>query len=187
MTEIDDKISTGDRHIYMMMVEMKKRICSGHIAPGLNGQCVLPPCMLPPMLGAVSAAAVAVATASVVGPPISTPLPSVTTLPSMNITAFDTQSILGLEIGKKRKRRTSFTPQALEVLNRFFERNTHPTGTTRSIFRSAFAFRLSYFKKTNLNFQFTKEIGDFLKSQGKNLNELNKRADMLCEHKAWPK
>lgn len=29
---------------------------------------------------------------------------------------------------KKRKRRTSFTPHALELLNGHFERNTHPSG-----------------------------------------------------------
>ena len=37
---------------------------------------------------------------------------------------------IGSEPSKKRKRRTSFTPQALEVLNNFFERNTHPSGKT---------------------------------------------------------
>ncbi|KAK3102951.1 hypothetical protein FSP39_015232 [Pinctada imbricata] len=40
-----------------------------------------------------------------------------------NLTEF-----IGSEPSKKRKRRTSFTPQALEVLNGFFERNTHPSG-----------------------------------------------------------
>ncbi|ROT85224.1 putative POU domain protein C, partial [Penaeus vannamei] len=35
---------------------------------------------------------------------------------------------MGTEPSKKRKRRTSFTPQALEVLNGHFERNTHPSG-----------------------------------------------------------
>lgn len=35
---------------------------------------------------------------------------------------------MGSEPTKKRKRRTSFTPQALEVLNSHFERNTHPSG-----------------------------------------------------------
>ncbi|XP_071516385.1 POU domain, class 6, transcription factor 1-like isoform X3 [Panulirus ornatus] len=35
---------------------------------------------------------------------------------------------MGTEPTKKRKRRTSFTPQALEVLNSHFERNTHPSG-----------------------------------------------------------
>lgn len=35
---------------------------------------------------------------------------------------------IGLEPSKKRKRRTSFTPQALEVLNEYFDRNTHPSG-----------------------------------------------------------
>ena len=35
---------------------------------------------------------------------------------------------IGSEPSKKRKRRTSFTPQALEVLNQYFERNTHPSG-----------------------------------------------------------
>lgn len=33
-----------------------------------------------------------------------------------------------MEPSKKRKRRTSFTPQALELLNAHFERNTHPSG-----------------------------------------------------------
>lgn len=33
---------------------------------------------------------------------------------------------------KKRKRRTSFTPQALEKLNDAFELNTHPSGTDMS-------------------------------------------------------
>ena len=36
--------------------------------------------------------------------------------------------LLGSETSKKRKRRTSFTPQALEVLNDAFEKNTHPSG-----------------------------------------------------------
>ncbi|XP_030766920.1 POU domain, class 6, transcription factor 2 isoform X2 [Sitophilus oryzae] len=36
---------------------------------------------------------------------------------------------IGIEPSKKRKRRTSFTPQALELLNAHFERNTHPSGT----------------------------------------------------------
>ncbi|KAK2575985.1 hypothetical protein KPH14_007346 [Odynerus spinipes] len=36
---------------------------------------------------------------------------------------------IGGEPTKKRKRRTSFTPQALELLNAHFERNTHPNGT----------------------------------------------------------
>ncbi|CAG7829774.1 unnamed protein product [Allacma fusca] len=35
---------------------------------------------------------------------------------------------VGMEPSKKRKRRTSFTPQALEILNTHFERNTHPSG-----------------------------------------------------------
>ncbi len=34
---------------------------------------------------------------------------------------------------KKRKRRTSFTPQALEKLNDAFELNTHPSGMDMSI------------------------------------------------------
>ncbi|XP_072349797.1 POU domain, class 6, transcription factor 1 [Scyliorhinus torazame] len=40
-----------------------------------------------------------------------------------NLTEF-----VGSEPSKKRKRRTSFTPQALEMLNAHFEKNTHPTG-----------------------------------------------------------
>lgn len=39
---------------------------------------------------------------------------------------------MGVETSKKRKRRTSFTPHALEILNSSFERNTHPSGKTRS-------------------------------------------------------
>uniref|UniRef100_A0A3Q2XK68 POU domain protein n=1 Tax=Hippocampus comes TaxID=109280 RepID=A0A3Q2XK68_HIPCM len=35
---------------------------------------------------------------------------------------------IGSEPSKKRKRRTSFTPQALEILNSHFEKNTHPSG-----------------------------------------------------------
>ena len=34
---------------------------------------------------------------------------------------------------RKRKRRTSFTPQALEKLNDAFESNTHPSGMDMSI------------------------------------------------------
>ncbi|XP_068094401.1 POU domain, class 6, transcription factor 2 [Hyperolius riggenbachi] len=40
-----------------------------------------------------------------------------------NLTEF-----IGSEPSKKRKRRTSFTPQALEILNTHFEKNTHPSG-----------------------------------------------------------
>ncbi|XP_067832842.1 POU domain, class 6, transcription factor 1 isoform X1 [Heptranchias perlo] len=40
-----------------------------------------------------------------------------------NLTEF-----VGSEPSKKRKRRTSFTPQALEILTVHFEKNTHPTG-----------------------------------------------------------
>ena len=39
---------------------------------------------------------------------------------------------IGSEPSKKRKRRTSFTPAALEVLNNFFEINTHPSGNLSS-------------------------------------------------------
>ncbi|XP_043213414.1 POU domain, class 6, transcription factor 1-like [Amphibalanus amphitrite] len=37
-------------------------------------------------------------------------------------------NLTGIPPLKKRKRRTSFTPQALEALNAHFARNTHPTG-----------------------------------------------------------
>ncbi|ESN94530.1 hypothetical protein HELRODRAFT_189421 [Helobdella robusta] len=40
--------------------------------------------------------------------------------------------LIGNEPSKKRKRRTSFTPQALEVLNEYFERNSHPSGNEMS-------------------------------------------------------
>ncbi|KAI1285089.1 POU domain, class 6, transcription factor 1 [Halotydeus destructor] len=36
--------------------------------------------------------------------------------------------MMSSDSSKKRKRRTSFTPQTLDVLNVFFEKNTHPTG-----------------------------------------------------------
>lgn len=39
---------------------------------------------------------------------------------------------IGVEPSKKRKRRTSFTPQALEVLNNHFDQNTHPNGNISS-------------------------------------------------------
>lgn len=41
---------------------------------------------------------------------------------------------IGIEPSKKRKRRTSFTPQALELLNAHFERNTHPSGNLSKFF-----------------------------------------------------
>ncbi|XP_076360950.1 uncharacterized protein LOC143252538 isoform X2 [Tachypleus tridentatus] len=43
---------------------------------------------------------------------------------STNLTEF-----IGSEPSKKRKRRTSFSPAAIEVLNKFFENNTHPSGS----------------------------------------------------------
>lgn len=51
-----------------------------------------------------------------------------------NLTEF-----IGSEPSKKRKRRTSFTPQALEVLNEYFERNTHPSdGIAEKVIGCAF-------------------------------------------------
>ncbi|XP_076639922.1 POU-domain protein pdm3 isoform X3 [Colletes latitarsis] len=47
---------------------------------------------------------------------------------------------IGVEPSKKRKRRTSFTPQALEMLNNHFDRNTHPNGNEIT----ALAHRLGY-------------------------------------------
>ena len=41
--------------------------------------------------------------------------------------------LLGSESSKKRKRRTSFTPQALEVLSDAFDKNTHPSCTDMTI------------------------------------------------------
>ena len=41
--------------------------------------------------------------------------------------------LLGNESSKKRKRRTSFTPQALELLSDAFEKNSHPTGTDMTV------------------------------------------------------
>ena len=48
---------------------------------------------------------------------------------------------IGGEPSKKRKRRTSFTPQALEVLNEHFERNTHPSGEWGGVRRRAVGLR----------------------------------------------
>ena len=45
---------------------------------------------------------------------------------------------IGLEPSKKRKRRTSFTPQALELLNEHFERSTHPSGSYQLSFARTF-------------------------------------------------
>lgn len=36
---------------------------------------------------------------------------------------------IGSDNNKKRKRRTSFTPAALETLNAYFEKHTHPSGS----------------------------------------------------------
>ncbi|XP_035285220.1 POU domain, class 6, transcription factor 2-like [Anguilla anguilla] len=44
------------------------------------------------------------------------------------------------EPSKKRKRRTSFTPQALEVLNGHFERNTHPSGQEMTAIAEALGY-----------------------------------------------
>lgn len=41
----------------------------------------------------------------------------------------DPASFTGNPNSKKRKRRTSFSPSALEVLNIFFEKNTHPSSS----------------------------------------------------------
>lgn len=47
---------------------------------------------------------------------------------------------MGSESNKKRKRRTSFTPQALDLLNEFFKKNTHPS----SLEMTELAERLNY-------------------------------------------
>lgn len=52
---------------------------------------------------------------------------------------------IGVETNKKRKRRTSFTPQALELLNAHFDRNTHPNGK--------FSCHLSFLHDTILKFE----------------------------------
>jgi class 6 POU domain transcription factor len=46
--------------------------------------------------------------------------------------------LLGTENSKKRKRRTSFTPQALEILNEYFDKNSHPSGTFNSKYSANF-------------------------------------------------
>ncbi|XP_035689310.1 POU domain, class 6, transcription factor 2-like isoform X4 [Branchiostoma floridae] len=54
--------------------------------------------------------------------------------------AANLSEFIGQEPSKKRKRRTSFTPQALEVLNAHFEKNTHPSGAEMT----ALAEKLNY-------------------------------------------
>lgn len=54
---------------------------------------------------------------------------------------------IGVEPSKKRKRRTSFTPQALELLNAHFERNTHPSGMCLCLISS---FWLCWSSKMNV-------------------------------------
>lgn len=48
--------------------------------------------------------------------------------------------LLGSDNSKKRKRRTSFTPQALEILNEAFDKNTHPSGADMTLLSN----RLNY-------------------------------------------
>jgi class 6 POU domain transcription factor len=48
-----------------------------------------------------------------------------------------------MEPSKKRKRRTSFTPQALEILNQHFATNTHPSGRFTIDFSKEKVFRVS--------------------------------------------
>ncbi|OAD59761.1 POU domain, class 6, transcription factor 2 [Eufriesea mexicana] len=48
--------------------------------------------------------------------------------PSRQNNGLQLTDLIGVETSKKRKRRTSFTPQALEMLNAHFNRNTHPNG-----------------------------------------------------------
>lgn len=62
---------------------------------------------------------------------------------------------IGVEPSKKRKRRTSFTPQALELLNAHFERNTHPSGTMINI-KTFFQICWQKFRKFSRNGFLTK-------------------------------
>lgn len=74
---------------------------------------------------------------------------------------------IGSEPSKKRKRRTSFTPQALELLNQYFERNTHPTGILCSevvVFfcgqcskRLCFVFSFCYNIQSSCSFVFSQD------------------------------
>jgi class 6 POU domain transcription factor len=52
--------------------------------------------------------------------------------------------LLGSESTKKRKRRTSFTPQALEILNEYFEKNTHPSDGNQGADMTMLANKLNY-------------------------------------------
>jgi len=52
--------------------------------------------------------------------------------------------LLGTENTKKRKRRTSFTPQALEILNEYFEKNTHPSDGNQGADMTMLANKLNY-------------------------------------------
>jgi class 6 POU domain transcription factor len=76
---------------------------------------------------------------------------------------------IGSESSKKRKRRTSFTPQALEILNEHFERNTHPSGAdmtklaetlsyNREVIRIWFCNKRQALKNTVRRLSMTKDI-----------------------------
>ena len=58
---------------------------------------------------------------------------------------------IGVEPSKKRKRRTSFTPQALELLNAHFERNTHPSGTIINIYLSSPLSKIKLSSKVSIS------------------------------------
>ncbi len=57
-----------------------------------------------------------------------------------NGTPHNFAELLGSDSSKKRKRRTSFTPQALEILADAFEKNSHPSGSDMTVL----ANKLSY-------------------------------------------
>ena len=70
---------------------------------------------------------------------------------------------IGVEPSKKRKRRTSFTPQALELLNAHFDRNTHPSGKSINAnylsHASSYSGSLgSFYFHTNLEYLFIFKI-----------------------------
>ncbi len=93
------------------MREIDEKILTGQITPGVDGNGVFPG-------------------VSIVKESSSRPLGhSDSSQSSSSQTPPSASTALGLESTKKRKRRTSFTPQALDLLSQFFERNTHPSGS----------------------------------------------------------
>jgi class 6 POU domain transcription factor len=107
--------------------------------------------------------------------------------------------LLSTENSKKRKRRTSFSPQALEILNEYFEKNTHPSGNQgaditmlakklnydREVIRVWFCNKRQALKNTLTKAKQINETDDFNKSadldsqEGQNSNSATQQQQLL--------